>query len=150
MKKVTIFCDGSSLGNPGPGGWCAIITYLKHKKTIFGSEKHTTNNRMELTAVIESLKYLKEPCRVEIVSDSKYVCDGISLWLEGWKSKNFKAVKNVDLWEEYLAQSKAHKVETYWVKGHNGHKENEECDRIAKAQAYKVRTKAQYETDTSE
>ena len=135
MKKVEIFTDGSSLGNPGPGGWCAILRYKNHEKIIRGGEDYTTNNRMELIAVIEALKMLKEPCEVNLYSDSEYVLNAISKWLENWIKKNFKNVKNDDLWKEFLQVSKQHKINTHWVKGHNGHKENEICDKIAKEEA---------------
>ncbi|PAF52387.1 ribonuclease HI [Helicobacter sp. 13S00477-4] len=139
MKLIKIFCDGSSLGNPGPGGYCAILQYQGNEKIISGGEGMSTNNRMELKAVIESLKCLKEPCKIHLYSDSKYVCDGIGIWLKDWIKKNFLNVKNIDLWQEYLAISKPHIIETYWVKGHNGHIENERCDSIAKAQALKYK-----------
>jgi len=137
MKKIEIFTDGSSLGNPGSGGWCAILRYKNHQKIISGGENHTTNNRMELKAVIEALKKLKEPCEIELFSDSTYVLKGINEWLEGWIKKNFKNVKNVDLWKEFVNISKNHKINVNWVKGHSGHKENEICDKIAKEEALK-------------
>lgn len=139
MKKVQIFCDGSSLGNPGFGGWCAILQYGENKKIISGGEAHTTNNRMELQAVIEAIKVLKAPCAVEIISDSQYVCNAINAWLKGWVAKDFKNVKNVDLWQKYLEISAPHAIKAIWIKGHNGHKENEECDRIAKEEAQKFK-----------
>jgi len=135
MKKVHLYSDGSSLGNPGFGGYCAILKYKDHQKIAKGSQKVATNNQMELKAVIEGLKLLKEPCEVEIVSDSSYVVRGINEWLENWVKKDFKKVKNIDLWREYLEVSKPHKIEAFWVKGHNGHKENEMCDKIAKEEA---------------
>ncbi|WP_457560350.1 ribonuclease HI [Caminibacter sp.] len=135
MKKVEIFTDGSSLGNPGPGGWCAILRYKDKEKILRGNEKHTTNNRMELTAVIEALKALKFPCEVDLYSDSTYVLKGISEWLEGWIKKDFKNVKNPDLWKEYVKVSKNHKINVNWIRGHSGHKENEICDKIAKEEA---------------
>jgi len=137
MKKIEIYTDGSSLGNPGPGGWCAILRYKGYEKILQGGEKHTTNNRMELTAVIEALKALKEPCEIDLYSDSIYVLKGINEWLENWIKKNFKNVKNPDLWEEFINVSKPHKINVNWVKGHSGHKENEICDKIAKQQAEK-------------
>lgn len=143
MKKITLYCDGSSLGNPGFGGWCAILSYQNDgkdfRKIISGGVANTTNNRMELTAVVEGLKALKEPCCVEIISDSKYVCDGINLWLKNWIVKNFREVKNPDLWREYVSLSTKHIITAAWVKGHSGHAENEECDKIAKAEAEKVK-----------
>ncbi|MGX3011037.1 ribonuclease HI [Helicobacter sp. 23-1044] len=139
MKKVIIFCDGACLENPGAGGWCAILDYNGAQKTISGGKANTTNNQMELRAVIEGLKALKEPCEVEIVSDSKYVCDGINLWLKKWIAKDFKEVKNPDLWREYISYSRIHAVKTTWVKGHSGHPQNEECDKIAKIEAEKFK-----------
>lgn len=139
MKEVKIFCDGSSLGNPGFGGWCAMICYKNYKKIFSDNEADTTNNRMELTAAIKGLEALKEPCSVEIISDSQYVCNGINVWLKGWRAKNFKNVKNVDLWCEYLEKSSQHIVKASWIRGHNGHKENEECDRIARIEAEKLK-----------
>ena len=137
MKKITLFSDGSALGNPGPGGYGTILVYKGREKIISGGEPYTTNNRMELKGTIEGLKALKEPCEVEIVSDSSYVVKGINEWLEGWIKREFKKVKNVDLWREYIEVSKPHKIKAVWVKGHNGHTENERCDEIAKAEAMK-------------
>ncbi|NPA65513.1 MAG: ribonuclease HI [Epsilonproteobacteria bacterium] len=139
MKQVTLFCDGSSLGNPGPGGYGAILRYGKFEKEFGGYEIETTNNRMELKAVIEGLKLLKEPCEVEIVSDSSYVVKAINEWLENWKKKEFKKVKNPDLWKEYVEVSKPHKITATWVRGHNGHTENERCDKIARTEAEKAK-----------
>ncbi len=135
MKHITLFSDGSSLGNPGPGGWGTILRYGDKEKELSGGEPHTTNNRMELLGVIEGLKALKEPCRVHIISDSQYVTKGISQWLEGWRKKQFKNVKNVDLWEAYIVASQGHIITTEWVKGHDGHTENERCDLLARTQA---------------
>jgi len=137
MKKIEIFTDGSSLGNPGPGGWCAILRYKDKEKIISGGEEYTTNNKMELTAVIKALKNLKEPCEIELFSDSTYVLKGINEWLDGWVKKNFKNVKNVELWKNFLEISKPHIINVNWVKGHSGHKENEICDKIAKKEALK-------------
>lgn len=139
MKKITLFCDGSALGNPGPGGWAAILRFGNAEREICGGEIHTTNNRMELLAVIEGLKALKEACEVEVVSDSSYVVKGINEWLEGWIKKDFNKVKNPDLWREYMNIAKEHKVEATWVQGHNGHAENERCDVLAKTQAQKMK-----------
>ena len=139
MKKITLFCDGSSLGNPGFGGWCAILRYNDKNKILKGSSKDTTNNRMELQAVIEGLKAIKEPCEVEIISDSKYVCESINSWLQNWIKKDFKNVKNTDLWRLYLEVSKNHNIKAIWVKGHNGHAENEQCDKIAREEALKLK-----------
>jgi ribonuclease HI len=139
MKKIEIFTDGSCLGNPGNGGWCAILRYKENEKILSGGEKNTTNNRMELTAVIEALKALKEPCEIELYSDSTYVLKGLNEWLENWIKKDFKKVKNVDLWKKYVEVSKPHKIHINWVKGHSGHTENEICDKIAKEEAEKLR-----------
>ena len=137
MKKIEIFTDGSSLGNPGPGGWCALLRYKEYEKILKGGEENTTNNRMELKAVIEALKALKEPCEIDLFADSTYVLKGINEWLEGWIKKNFKNVKNVDLWKEFIDVSKKHKININWVKGHSGHRENEICDKIAREEALK-------------
>jgi ribonuclease HI len=139
VKKITLFCDGSALGNPGPGGWAAILRFGNAEREICGGEIHTTNNRMELLAVIEGLKALKEACEVEVVSDSSYVVKGINEWLEGWIKKDFNKVKNPDLWREYMNIAKEHKVEATWVQGHNGHTENERCDVLAKTQAQRMK-----------
>ena len=140
MKKIEIFTDGSSLGNPGPGGWCAILRYKGYEKILRGGEKFTTNNRMELLSVIEALKALKEPCEINLYSDSEYVLNAISKWLKNWIEKDFKKVKNEDLWREFIEVSKNHKINTIWIKGHSGHKENEICDKIAKEEALKVKS----------
>ena len=141
MKQIQIFTDGSSLGNPGPGGWCAILRYKNYEKILSGGEEYTTNNKMELKAVIEALKALKEPCEIELFSDSTYVLNGIDRWLDGWIKKNFKNVKNPELWREFLKLSKPHKIQVNWIKGHSGHKENEICDKIAKEEALKRKNK---------
>lgn len=117
------------------------MRYKNSEKIISGSETDTTNNRMELKAVIEGLKALKESCEVEIVSDSSYVTKGISQWLDRWVLKDFNKVKNPDLWKEYIKAAQKHKIKTVWVKGHNGHTENEKCDKIAKQEAEKIRNK---------
>ncbi|HIE34952.1 MAG TPA: ribonuclease HI [Campylobacterales bacterium] len=139
MKKVNLFSDGSALGNPGPGGYCTILKYKDKEKIIKGSEPLTTNNKMELRAVIEGLKSLKEPCEVTIYSDSNYVVKSINEWLDSWIKKSFKNVKNVDLWKEYIKVSSPHKIKAIWVKGHSGHIENERCDKIAKNEAKRVK-----------
>ena len=138
MKKIEIFTDGSCLGNPGKGGWCAILRYKQNQKILSGGEKDTTNNRMELTAVIKALEALKEPCEIELYSDSTYVLKGLNEWLPNWIKKDFKKVKNVDLWKQYIKVSKPHKIHINWVKGHSGHTENEICDKIAKEEATKL------------
>lgn len=139
MKKITLFSDGSALGNPGPGGYGAILRYGDKERIISGGEEHTTNNRMELLGVIEGLRALKEPCDVTIISDSSYVIKGINEWLEGWIKRNFAKVKNPDLWQEYLRVSAPHKIHGVWVRGHNGHVENERCDIIARDEAEKFK-----------
>lgn len=137
MKSINIYTDGACSGNPGPGGWGAVLVYNGIEKQLSGGEKNTTNNRMELTAVIEALKALKEPCNVTLTTDSKYVCDAINKeWVFGWQRNNWrkadkKPALNVDLWEQLLELLKTHNVEFVWVKGHNGHKYNEICDRLA-------------------
>jgi ribonuclease HI len=137
VKKITLFSDGSALGNPGPGGYGTILRFGDNEKIISGGEIHTTNNRMELLAVIEGLKALKEPCEVKVVSDSSYVTKGINEWLKGWIKKDFKKVKNPDLWREYVDVSSQHRVLGMWVRGHDGHVENERCDKLARDEAQK-------------
>ncbi|MDD5053228.1 MAG: ribonuclease HI [Sulfuricurvum sp.] len=139
MKKITLFSDGSALGNPGPGGFGAILRYGSKERIISGGEVHTTNNRMELLGVIEGLRALKEPCDVTIISDSSYVIRGINEWLEGWIKRNFAKVKNPDLWHEYITVSAGHHINGVWVRGHNGHPENERCDQIAREEAEKFK-----------
>ena len=137
MKKIEIFTDGACSGNPGVGGWGAILRFGEYTKELSGGEKNTTNNRMELTAVIEALKALKEPCEVVITTDSKYVSDAVTLgWAEnwrknGWKKADKKPALNTDLWEQLLELLSQHKVTFNWVKGHAGHPENERCDQLA-------------------
>jgi ribonuclease HI len=139
LKTITLFSDGSALGNPGPGGYGAILRYGEVEKIVRGGEKHTTNNRMELLGVIEGLRALKEPCNVTIISDSSYVIKGINEWLEGWVKRNFAKVKNPDLWLEYLEVSTPHRIRGEWVRGHDGHPENERCDQIAREEAEKFK-----------
>jgi ribonuclease HI len=138
MKKfVEIFTDGACSGNPGPGGWGVVLRFGEREKELSGGEKETTNNRMELTAAIEGLSALKEPCRVRLVTDSKYVADGITKgWAEswrknGWRKADKKPALNVDLWEKLLELIETHEVTIDWVKGHAGHPENERCDKLA-------------------
>ncbi len=144
LKKVDVFTDGSCLGNPGPGGWGAILRYNGYEKEIFGSQPVTTNNRMELIAVIEALKLLKEPCKITIYSDSKYLCDAILKgWAKKWQSNGWRRsdkspALNSDLWGELLALIDKHNVEIVWVKGHAGHPENERCDKLAVSAAAKA------------
>jgi len=135
LKQVTLYSDGSSLGNPGPGGYGGILEFRGRQKEYSGGNPHTTNNRMELQGVIEGLKLLKEPCEVTVISDSSYVVNAINTWLEGWVKKDFKKVKNVDLWQEYLTASSPHQIKGVWVRGHNGHPENERCDALATQEA---------------
>ncbi|HZF69709.1 ribonuclease HI [Sulfuricurvum sp.] len=139
MKKITLFSDGSALGNPGPGGYGAILRYGDKERIVRGGEAHTTNNRMELLGVIEGLRAIKEPCDVTIISDSSYVIKGINEWLEGWIKRNFAKVKNPDLWQEYIKVSAPHHIHGIWVRGHNGHIENEQCDQIAREEAEKFK-----------
>ena len=143
MKEVTVYTDGACSGNPGPGGWGAILDYKGKRKELSGGEAQTTNNRMELTAVIEALGALKEPCVVTVITDSKYVSDGITLgWAAGWKRNNWrkkdrKPALNPDLWDTLLNLCEKHKVVFSWIKGHAGHPENERCDEMAVAQSLK-------------
>ena len=137
MKTVYIFTDGACSGNPGPGGWGAILRYGQIEKHMSGGEKMTTNNRMELTAVIRALGAIKEKCHVVLTTDSKYVCDGINKgwaasWKKnGWRKSDKKPALNPELWDELLTLTEKHEVEFIWVKGHNGHHENEICDKMA-------------------
>lgn len=137
MKQIEIYTDGACSGNPGPGGWGAVLVYNGKEKELSGSEKETTNNRMELTAVIMALNALNQPCEVKLTTDSKYVCDAINKgWVyswrkNGWKKSDKKPALNVDLWKELLSLLEKHGVEFIWVKGHNGHKYNEICDALA-------------------
>ena len=137
MKQVHIFTDGACSGNPGTGGWGAILKYGSYEKEISGREYNTTNNRMELRAVIEALYALNEPCNVNLTTDSQYVVNGIAKgWVEawskrGWRKSNNQAVLNQDLWKTLLGLLQVHNVNFFWIKGHNGHAENERCDRLA-------------------
>lgn len=137
MKRVYIFTDGACKGNPGPGGWGAILRYQTTEREISGGEKNTTNNRMELTAMIQALLQLKEPCEVVATSDSKYLLDGLQKgWASGWRSRGWKKADgkpaiNADLWEALLNLTDKHKMEYHWIRGHNGHPENERADRLA-------------------
>ena len=145
MKHVDIYTDGACRGNPGAGGWGAILVYGSHEKELSGGEKQTTNNRMELTAVIEALSALREPCEVTLTSDSKYIIDALRLgWAENWRRKGWKKADkspalNVDLWERLLALISIHRVELVWVKGHDGHPYNERCDKLATEFADKLK-----------
>ena len=138
MKHVDIFTDGACSGNPGPGGWGAVLRYGEVEKELSGGEPQTTNNRMELLAAITALDALKAPCEVDLYTDSKYVMDGIEKWIHGWKKNGWKTsdkkpVKNVDLWQRLDAALKAHKIDWIWVKGHAGHVENERADALARS-----------------
>jgi len=135
-RHVEIYADGACKGNPGLGGWGALLRWGDHERPLYGGAAATTNNRMELTAVIESLKALKRPCEIDLYTDSQYVQRGITEWLRDWKRRGWKtasgsAVKNRDLWEELDSQAARHRVRWHWVKGHAGHPGNEEADRLA-------------------
>ncbi len=138
-KQITLYSDGSSLGNPGPGGYGGILDYRGKRREFSGGEPHTTNNRMELRGVIEGLKLLKEPCDVTVVSDSSYVVKAINEWLPAWIKRDFKKVKNPDLWREYLEAAAPHTIHAQWVRGHDGHAENERCDDLARGEAERFR-----------
>ena len=145
MKKVKIYTDGACSGNPGPGGWGTILEYAGHEKELSGGEAMTTNNRMELTAVIEGLKALKERCSVTVTTDSKYVADGINLgWARKWKANGWKRpdknpALNPELWDELLSLIEKHEVTIVWIKGHAGHPYNERCDKLAVNESMKFK-----------
>lgn len=135
-KTVSIFTDGACKGNPGPGGWGAVLRFGEHEKLLHGGQKNTTNNQMELMGAIEALKALREPCVVKLTTDSQYVRKGITEWLQNWKKNGWrtaakKPVKNAELWQQLDEQSQRHEVTWYWVKGHSGHPENELADQLA-------------------
>jgi len=137
QNTVEIFTDGACSGNPGPGGYAAILKYGKEIREISGYEVETTNNRMEMMAVIEALRQLKRPCEVRIITDSQYVVKGMTEWIQGWSKRNWltsqkKPVLNQSLWKELLSLCQKHKIEWQWVKGHNGHPYNERCDQLAR------------------
>jgi ribonuclease HI len=143
---VEIFADGACSGNPGPGGYAAILRSDKKEREISGSDEHTTNNRMEMMAVISALEALKLPCKVRVTTDSTYIVKGMSEWIKGWirngwRNSQKKEVLNRDLWERMLAASKPHEVEWVWIKGHNGHAENERCDELARNEIDECRKK---------
>jgi len=147
MKEVEIYTDGACLGNPGPGGWGALLRHGEHEKELAGGEPDTTNNRMELLAAIRALEALREPCRVVLHTDSQYVQKGISEWIggwqrRGWKTADGKPVKNDDLWRALVAAQKPHKVDWRWVRGHSGHVENERVDQLAREAALRIKEKA--------
>jgi len=136
LKRIEIFTDGACRGNPGPGGWGALLRYGEHERELFGGEPDTTNNRMELMAAIRALETLREPCDVDLTTDSEYVRKGISEWLPAWKARNWKTsdrkpVKNADLWQQLEQAAARHTVRWHWVKGHSGHDENERADQLA-------------------
>ena len=136
MKQVEIYTDGACKGNPGPGGWGAVLRMGGHEKELSGHAPATTNNRMELSAVIEALNALKSPCEVALHTDSRYVIDGITKWIFGWQKNGWKnaakqPVVNIDLWQALLIAIKPHKISWHWVKGHAGHPENERADKLA-------------------
>ena len=140
MKAVTLVTDGSCLGNPGPGGWAVILRFGDQKKELWGSEPETTNNRMEMTAVIEGLSSLKEPCRVLVEIDSEYVKNGITKWMDAWKRRGWRTaskqpVKNKDLWQKLDEAVSRHQVRWEWVKGHAWHEDNNRCDELARQAA---------------
>lgn len=144
MKKVVIHSDGGCHGNPGPGGWAAVLAYGKHVREISGGVPATTNNRMELQAAIEALRILKEPCEIDFHTDSQYVRHGISQWIAGWKRNGWRTsakqpVKNADLWQQLDAATAHHQIHWHWVKGHAGHADNERCDELANAAIAKVK-----------
>jgi ribonuclease HI len=143
-EVVEIFADGACLGNPGPGGWAALLRFKGTEKEFYGGERQTTNNRMELMAVIEGLRSLTRPCRVAVTTDSQYVQKGITEWIHGWKKRGWKTadqkpVKNVDLWQALDEAAAPHRVSWHWVKGHAGHAENERVDELARAEAVKFK-----------
>lgn len=144
MKHVTLVTDGSCLGNPGPGGWAYILRYGAHARETTGSEPHTTNNRMELSAAVEGLRALKERCQVDLITDSEYVKNGITKWINGWKKRNWRKadgdpVLNVDLWQALDQQAARHEIHWQWTKGHADHADNNRCDELARAAAEEAR-----------
>lgn len=148
LPVVEIYTDGACHGNPGPGGWGAVLRKGRHERELSGREETTTNNRMELTAAIRALQALRRPCRVELYTDSRYLRQGITEWLAQWKKRGWrtagkKPVKNVDLWQELEQVASSHRVNWHWVKGHSGHPENERADRLAnEAIRHQERTEA--------
>src|SRR5271154_5535584 len=145
MKKIQLITDGACLGNPGPGGWAAILLHGDHRKELFGCEAHTTNNRMELTAAIEGLRALRERCEVEVVTDSEYMKNGITLWIVNWKKRGWmtsqkKPVVNRDLWEMLDHETSRHATRWSWTKGHASHPENNRADELASLAAREQRS----------
>lgn len=143
MKSVTIYTDGACEGNPGPGGWAAVLMYRNARKEISGACAATTNNRMELTAAIEALRAVREPCQIDLYTDSQYVQQGMTLWSAKWKAKGWrrgtKPVKNADLWQDLDAEAQRHKVRWHWVRGHAANPDNERCDELAVQAIAKLR-----------
>jgi ribonuclease HI len=145
VKKIQLITDGACLGNPGPGGWAAILRYGESRKEIYGCEAHTTNNRMELTAAIEGLRTLKEKCEVEVITDSEYLKNGITQWITAWKKRNWmtsqkKPVVNRDLWEDLDDQVSRHQTKWSWTKGHASHEDNNRADELASLAAREQRS----------
>jgi len=143
VKRVEIFTDGACKGNPGPGGWGVLLRMGRHEKEMSGGDPATTNNRMEMTAVVRALNALTEPCEVVLHTDSRYVIDGMTKWIHGWKKKGWvnaskQPVRNADLWHDLIEAAQRHKIEWQWVKGHDGHVENERVDRLASEAALKA------------
>jgi ribonuclease HI len=144
LKTIEIFTDGACKGNPGPGGWGVILRMGRHEKEMSGSDPQTTNNRMEMTAVIRALNALTEPCEATVCTDSRYVIDGMTKWVQGWQKKGWinaskQPVRNADLWHELIEACKRHKVSWHWVRGHDGHAENERADKLASDAALAAR-----------
>jgi ribonuclease HI len=144
LKKVIIHTDGGCHGNPGPGGWAAVLEYGKHRRELSGGAAATTNNRMEIQSALEALTSLKQPCEVELHTDSLYLKKGVTMWLAGWKANGWKTkakqpVKNADLWRALDAVAAPHSVQWKWVKGHAGHEHNERCDQLANAEIARLR-----------
>lgn len=146
LAEVVLYSDGACLGNPGAGGWATLLRYGEHERELSGGEAHTTNNRMELMAVIEGLKQLKKPCHVSIYSDSRYVIDGFTRYLAGWQKNGWKAanrqpVRNQDLWQQLIEATAPHRVTFHWVRGHSDDEDNNRVDKIAKQAAEKFSIK---------
>lgn len=144
MKRIEIYSDGCCLGNPGPGGWCCILRFGHHEKILSGGEPVTTNNRMEIMAVLAALRTLKEPCQIHLHADSRYVLDALKSWIHAWARNGWRTaakapVANRDLWQELHTLMQRHEWQLTWIKGHSGHPENERCDAIAKQEAEKFR-----------
>ena len=147
MKHIQIYTDGACLGNPGPGGWAALLRHDRHERELAGGEADTTNNRMELMAAIAGLEALTKPCHIDLYTDSQYVQKGIAEWLPGWVRRGRKTaggdpVKNQDLWQRLQAAAAPHAIQWHWVKGHAGHPENERVDELARDQALKFKPEA--------